>query len=756
MKEISSLVNHIQLYNDAPKDFKKRIFNTWLIYNDYDGIDELFDKMNKEKILKLINIIKKYIDKGVARDVILEKLDRYHSLAKFILDHYIEYDFDDHIEISKETPKTNTQNKNLFVWRDNQIKGWKTAIDSDFVSGIHSQATGSGKSLIALKTIWEYHKRYPKHHILWICERKDIPQKLFFDGVIKKGGLPHKRNYKFWKDNDIIDMSKFHIVEHVYNKDRYWIKNINNYDGDKPIFLIINRAFMTTRSKKQKYNYRYEEIRKMPKFAIIDECHSCMANETYQLLLYLKFNRGVKIHGLSATPYRSGKSKTNLTLDIDCDEKCNIDTNENEEKLLQIFCKPMNVNQLNLLSFFNLKEAIESGIVLEPIFHWYYMENKKNKKKMYDDNDIHSVFCVLDTILRLCKYKKCIVWCGTIELAEKWYDIFEKHKTKYINLPNIKRYIDHSKIKNNDYDEFYDTKNNTILFCANKFREGSDIPYLSCCLFLDKVMKRGQIPFIQCIGRILRMDNEKLKTNGHILDGCIKEDDESKMKSIVNKIIGYYLHLYEISKSDFEFNDDVEISKSKIDLYNQISQSIHLVPKKKEIIIKLKNDKKIVIDVKTINISTMEWNRIIPKFNKVLKKMIVLSDYEEYVALQEYCIKIGMKDKYDYRKEYKYYQNLYKLDDSDNKIMLDPQERFSVYFKNWYDFLKIDTSNFIETLDEWRKQCKKNKIKCFDDYKKLCKRNDSFPTMPGEFYQGFTNLRDILKSNNNNNNKIYL
>ena len=37
--------------------------------------------------------------------------------------------------------------------------GWQKAIDSNFISGIHSQATGSGKSLIALKEINEYNKK---------------------------------------------------------------------------------------------------------------------------------------------------------------------------------------------------------------------------------------------------------------------------------------------------------------------------------------------------------------------------------------------------------------------------------------------------------------------------------------------------------------------------------------------------------------------------------------------------------------------
>ena len=69
------------------------------------------------------------------------------------------------------------------------------------------------------------------------------------------------------------------------------INKLNNYDGNKPIFLIINRAFMTAKSRNYDGSkYRYEEITNTPKLVIIDECHSSMASETYKLLIYLKYN----------------------------------------------------------------------------------------------------------------------------------------------------------------------------------------------------------------------------------------------------------------------------------------------------------------------------------------------------------------------------------------------------------------------------------------------------------------------------------
>ena len=301
-----------------------------------------------------------------------------------------------------------------------------------------------------MKIINEYNKSYRNDDVLWLCERKDIPQKLFFKGEFKHRGLhyglPHKSNYKFWKDNDIVDMSKFHMVEHMYNKNSRWVDDLNNYSGDLPQFLMINRAFMTIRASKpsRTIRYRYQEIKKIPKLVIIDECHSSMSNETYQLLMYLK-HRGAKIQGFSATPYRSGRSRTSISIDmLDSNDgltENDIETKENEKRLLNIFHKPGNITKLNVMSFFNLKDAIEEGIVVEPVFHWYEL-NKTTRIQPTDIDptereserttvDPTHILCILNQVIKKCRYRKCIAWCGTIAGAENWFKIFREQKLQH-------------------------------------------------------------------------------------------------------------------------------------------------------------------------------------------------------------------------------------------------------------------------------------------------------------------------------------
>jgi len=467
-----------------------------------------------------------------------------------------------------------------------KIKAITRTVETEFASGIHSQATGSGKSLVALKIIDEYNKKNPKEHILWTCERKDIPQKLFFHTKNNRIVL-NDDQFEIWKYNDMIDMSKFTIKEYVYNKSKNWIKEINTHKNeDKPLFIIINRAFLTTKSKINKY--KYEDIKKYAGLVILDECNSSMACDTYQMLLYFKYNWKAKIQGFSATPYRKGKSHTKVDIEINYPEENEdkIVVVENEKKLIQIFCKHDDENELNILSRFNMKEAIEKNIILEPVFHWHCVNNENNEtiNNTYDTTEIDSVMTTLDEIITKCRYKKGIAWCRLMSTTEEWFVAFEKEKTKYENLKNLKTFIDHSNMKNNDvnYDKFYETSNNAIMFCASKFREGSDIPNLNFGIFLDKVKKRGGLPFIQCIGRVLRTDKNNEKKNGHIMDSYTLDNDKNIIKSIIKKIIKYYSNLYEYAKFDDE---------DRIILYGNIMKTLKIKPNENEIIIELDNDK---------------------------------------------------------------------------------------------------------------------------------------------------------------------
>ena len=68
--------------------------------------------------------------------------------------------------------------------RKNQVLAINTSEENDFSNGIHYHATGTGKSWIAMNILKEYNIKYPKHNVLWLCERKDVLNQQFNKEII--------------------------------------------------------------------------------------------------------------------------------------------------------------------------------------------------------------------------------------------------------------------------------------------------------------------------------------------------------------------------------------------------------------------------------------------------------------------------------------------------------------------------------------------------------------------------------------------
>ena len=122
---------------------------------------------------------------------------------------------------------------------------------------------------------------------------------------------------------------------------------------------------------------------------------------------------------------------------------------------------------------------------------------------------------IIDRIYPTFEITKSIAWCGTIEKSDEWKKYWNMNRFKYINLKETVAYVDHSK-DSSDYEIFKETLNNSILFCADKHIEGSDIERLSNEINLDNVKRRGDNPALQKIGRVLRKSEGK--TRGKVIE----------------------------------------------------------------------------------------------------------------------------------------------------------------------------------------------------------------------------------------------
>jgi superfamily II DNA or RNA helicase len=354
--------------------------------------------------------------------------------------------------------------------RRNQTHAISTSKDNDFESGIHYHATGTGKSWIAMNIMNEFHKKYPKANILWLCERKDILNQQFSrEALIDRGFKEILKGYN--------------ILDYANKKCANWYDSLNSSTfWGLPFLCIINRCFLTTKTK-------YRNIKRDIGLVIHDECHSIENNTTQEFYKWLsEHSPKAKIIGFSATPE---------------------------------YIKPLN----NLITSYSIYDAFCDKVILPPKVVWVKTENTMTEA---------DILAVVEREISQLPYKKLVIWCGTVDdcirIKESWDSKF----------PDFIKAVDYNNCNDDSFDRFYRAEKNALLFCAVKHREGSDIPNLDGCVFMDKVEKRSERVFIQSMGRVLRLDKAGRKKYGLVVDVRAKSSIE-----VCNRV-QYYLKLKDI------------------------------------------------------------------------------------------------------------------------------------------------------------------------------------------------------------------
>lgn len=340
--------------------------------------------------------------------------------------------------------------------RSNQQNAVQTSVQNNFVSGVHFHATGTGKSWIALQLLQEYITRNPSANICWICEQKSILIEQFDKNIVSSKG---------YSDT----LKKFLVLDYTTNKDQNWTSNVNSCAfWKKPILLIINRAFLTSSKK-------YTNLRIPFHLIIHDECHS-ISNQTTQDFYQFVQQKwpNASCIGFSATPLLTHEPFTQI------------------------------------LSSYTMYDGIVDHVILPPKIVWVKTDSFLTHECLID---------IIKTQIEGLPYKKLVLWCGMIEackdLAKLWsQDPYFQSWTIALDTSENDTSGFHS------YENFRTCESHGLLFCASKHREGSDIPFLDGCIFLDRVEERNPKTFIQCMGRVLRKDPLGKKQYGLVFDIC--------------------------------------------------------------------------------------------------------------------------------------------------------------------------------------------------------------------------------------------
>lgn len=594
-----------------------------------------------------------------------------------------------------------------FKWRQNQLDAIKKTLVQNFSCGVHNQIMGAGKTFIILKTIWEHFKLNKNNKKIYVitCFRQEILKDLFFDD---EGDIDEDKEI-FFKENDVIDLNKFNIINRVHEKNKK-IKTSKK----KPSILIINTDFLKSIDKGNN-NIDYSDIN----FVILDECHSVSAIKFYSLLKKIKYDEKISIIGFSATPLRSGAG----------------------QKLIDIFSISKDVKdnnkKLNIISNYDFINAIKDNIILPPYYILCEINKTLNNKIGKSNKDITKK--VLENTLKIAPYKKVIGWCKSEEHMKEYYKFIKD------NFPNLSLYCSSSfddKLKalgyNTNWYEFSKKENNAILLCINRGREGSDIKNLDTAIYLDMVKKRSLLVALQTSGRVLRKDNKGKKTHGLIIDTFINVNGIQIEQITAKRIISYYQQIFTLC-DDTEYIDQKKLYNNMINICNNINYD----EKKEEITVKVndnvKHDMKFKLELTT---KTYDFNKLKMEISSIIEKMYNIDKKQKFDNIID---KLKKSNWFTLKTVnfFKAYDNL-----PDKKKMNLPEsskelfETYKEFFENksWYELLNMNTSCWYQNISDFNKALINGKYYLKYDnidkhYDNIKRKNDKFPINPYELYK---------------------
>lgn len=249
------------------------------------------------------------------------------------------------------------------------------------------------------------------------------------------------------------------ICDLVTRKPHDWYRNISNAKiWGKSLVVAVNRAFLVSQERYKRLATRSIDL------IIHDECHSGAGSTMVAFYSWLRSTQpNTRVIGLSATPPS--------IKDAPC------------------------VALANIHSRFSIYDATSQGIIVPLRMYW-----------SNDDGSSTDWVQVIGHLAEKHEVRKILVWCGMIshclDMANLW-----KQRTSQNNWMIAVDISDNTQGWAS-YNDYYSSDQPAILFCAAKHREGSDIPGLGMCVFVDGVSRRGSAVFTQCAGRVLRRNKD--------------------------------------------------------------------------------------------------------------------------------------------------------------------------------------------------------------------------------------------------------
>ena len=309
------------------------------------------------------------------------------------------------------------------------------------------------------------------------------------------------------------------------------------------------------------------------------------------------------------------------------------------------------------------------------------------------------------------------------ELSKKY--INEILSLNVLSIQKEKIYNNSLHSKNcNDLDSEVNKFKNTyygIISCVYIFGEGFDLPKLNGVCIAGNMQSETRI--VQYLLRPNRLDFENPNKKAYVIIPYIDADD------------------WEIKDKSYDKVRTIISQMRNVD--ENIEQKIIVSVGKKEKKEKTKKEEMRIYCEDYIfeeNMSELNKIKLRLRYSKALGSKFT-EEQDEYNYVRSINSSLNIKSKKDYIQQQDFHSN----------FIASPEEYFKSkgVWNNWYDFMGVDTTKFIQSKQEWINFCKQKGVKSLDDYYIYCEEYDILPKEPADFYKDFTNIPSELQFNRN-------
>ena len=331
-----------------------------------------------------------------------------------------------------------------------------------------------------------------------------------------------------------------------------------------------------------------------------------------------------------------------------------------------------------------------------------------------------SAYLSLKSIEKYSDLTHILIYCNKTDNATliiKYIDLIIENRLIVFERDTLYYKDYHSKTKDkSEYLNKFKQSKFGILSCVYELGEGTDIPDLNGVVFAENM--ESEIRIVQCSLRANRLNKKYPNKIAYYIIPWIDTDDWDedsvpfeKVKKIISKL----------------GNEDETISQKII-----LSDIKNRKKKKKKV-----TQKDYDYDDLELEDDENELNRLKLRLRyKGTLKSRCSPEEDELNYIRSLNKELNIQDKHQYndlKKSHPYY-----IDNPDSYF------KKHALWKGWYDFLGIDTKNFIQTKDEWIRFCKEKNVKSVDMYNIICEEYSQLPREPSELYLGFTNICNEL------------